>query len=77
MYAQLNECHKEELNTLQLRIAEITQLLNKNNKSMANAQTQLTQMVELLKHSFNCYDQLDFIHSTQGQEDTLAPERRK
>ena len=48
MYIRKNDHPKEELDSLQLRITEITQLLSKNNKSMANSQTQLTQMVELL-----------------------------
>ena len=67
MYARKNEQPKEELDSLQLRVAEIAQLLSKNNKAMATSQTQLTQMVELLQHSFTCYDQLEFIHSTQSQ----------
>ena len=77
MYARKNEQPKEELDSLQLRVAEIAQLLSKNNKAMATSQTQLTQMVELLQHSFTCYDQLEFIHSTQSQADNAPPERRK
>jgi len=49
-------------NNIHGRISEVCQLLAKNNAAFTRAVPSEEQLKALLEHTFNCYDQLDFIY---------------
>ena len=48
-------------NTLHTRLQEIIELLYKNNGQFPKGLPSQDQLKSILDHSYNCYDQLDFI----------------
>jgi hypothetical protein len=60
--AGLNEGkEKPKKHNLEIRIEELTTLLSKNNQEFSKGLPSEEQLKNILTHSYNCYDQLDFI----------------
>lgn len=52
---------KPKKHNLEIRIEELTTLLSKNNQEFSKGLPSEEQLKSILTHSYNCFDQLDFI----------------
>lgn len=55
-------------NNIHSRITDIQQLLAKNNAVFPKGILNEEQLKQLLQHSYNCYDQLDFIYQDYARQ---------